>query len=118
LQVDESIELTQDMERSLYRIAQEALNNALKHASATTVKITLRLEGDWIELEISDDGIGFDTDRVWSAPGLGLTGMRERVNEMGGSLRIKAAPGEGSRVIVRVKRTIPEGDLVKLNERV
>jgi nitrate/nitrite-specific signal transduction histidine kinase len=107
LLVDETIELSPDEERDLYRIAQEALNNALKHSAASAVNVTLRREGDWIELEVADDGVGFDVDRVWKSPGLGLTGMQERAEELGGSLILESAPGEGTRARVRVRRPIP-----------
>lgn len=107
LQFDEAIDLFPEVEQGLYRITQEALNNALKHASATSITVVLRRQKDWIELEVVDDGIGFDVQRVWSAPGLGLTGMRERAEEMGGAIVIESLPGEGTSIIVRVRKPLP-----------
>lgn len=104
--VDEKILLTPEIERGFYRIAQEALNNALNHACAAAVAVTLRQDEEWIELQINDDGIGFDADRVLAAPGLGLTGMRERAVKMGGFLTIESAPGEGTSIRLRVRNIL------------
>ena len=102
LQVDETIQLSTSLQGGLYRIAQEALNNALKHATASAVEVALRQNGKYVELEVADDGAGFDVDLVWAAPGLGLTSMRERAVEMGGSLVVDSSPGAGTRIMVRV----------------
>ena len=87
----------------LYRIAQEALNNALKHAAATSVTVYLRTKDNLVEMEVVDNGIGFDLDAINSARGLGLTSMRERAEQSGGSLRILSKPGEGTTVKVEIK---------------
>jgi nitrate/nitrite-specific signal transduction histidine kinase len=102
LRVDETIQLSASRQRELYRIAQEALNNALKHATASEVEVALRRNGKYVELEVVDDGIGFDVDQVWDAPGFGLIGMRERVAKLGGSLIVSSSPGAGTRITVRV----------------
>jgi signal transduction histidine kinase/ligand-binding sensor domain-containing protein len=102
----QEIELPPDLEEALYPIAQEALNNALKHAKPSTVKLTLRVEGEpparRIELEVADDGSGFDVGTVDSGGGIGLDSMRERAEQVGGVLTIHSAPGEGTRVKVTI----------------
>jgi signal transduction histidine kinase len=96
------VELPAPVEEGLYRIAQEALNNALKHAAATSVTVYIRAEGERVELEVVDDGLGFAPDTVGDRGGMGLTSMRERAEKLGGSLTVLSAPGEGTRVKVSV----------------
>lgn len=107
LVVDEVIELPTFIEAALYRVAQEALNNALKHAEATAVSIGLRTEGDQVILEVIDNGKGFPLDTGSSKGGVGLTSMRERAEQLGGTLTIQPAPERGS--IVRVQLSLPVG---------
>ena len=87
----------------IFRIFQEAMNNAAKHSKANRVLISIRLAEDRIELAIKDDGIGFAIKDGLSANGqgraLGLFSMRERAELSGGSLELKAAPGEGTAVL-------------------
>ena len=86
----------------LYHIALEALNNALKHAEAEGVMVTIRSEGESVTLEVVDDGQGFDPEAVHNGGGMGLVSMRERAANLGGDLVIDTAPGEGTRVRVSV----------------
>jgi len=103
LLVEGAIELPAAVEAALYGIAQEALNNALKHASATAVTVRLRSgEGGRVELEIADDGRGFDTQEVGSQGGMGLATMRDRAEQVGGRLEMLSAVGKGTRVRVIV----------------
>ena len=95
------MELPLHLEENLYRIAQEALNNALRHASATLVTVKIDTKGDNLELEIEDNGRGFNPDTVVGEGGVGLTSMRERAAKVGGLLTIITAPGEGTKVKVR-----------------
>lgn len=85
---------------TLYRITQEALTNALKHAGAATAQVLLSFDGDTVDVEIADTGRGPgpDGDRI----GHGLVGMRERVALYGGVLRTGARPGGGFRVSARI----------------
>lgn len=101
-----TIELAAAIEEGLYRIAQETLNNALKHANATTVTVRLHACSDTVELEVVDNGSGFDPDTAIHAGGLGLVSMRERAERMGASLAVESAPGKGTTVRV-VMRTSP-----------
>jgi nitrate/nitrite-specific signal transduction histidine kinase len=95
--------LPAEIEGGLYRIAQEALNNALKHAQAHQVKVYLRWEPSPIVLEISDDGAGFDLATIRQQGGLGLPGMEERATQLGCRLSIQSQPGQGTRVRVEVQ---------------
>jgi PAS domain S-box-containing protein len=94
--------LSAAMQAELYQIAQEALNNALKHAHAREVHVHLHFDDAATLLEVKDDGIGFDLVAAQTGGGLGLPGMRERVFKIGGRLSIDSAPGRGTRVIVEV----------------
>lgn len=92
---------------TLFRVVQESLNNIAKHAGARQVTIALNNTGARLELTICDDGRGFDPAVVRQQPGFGLLGMRERVLALGGSVYIKSAPGEGTRVLIEVP--LPSG---------
>ena len=87
---------------SAYRIAQEALTNVARHASATHAEVTLDLEGDELVLRVEDDGGGFDMERGSENDCLGIAGMRERAVLAGGRLEIRSAPGRGTAVRFRV----------------
>lgn len=88
--------------RELFQMAQEVLNNVLKHAHAKRVQLNLRFLERLTCLEVTDDGVGFDPERAATAGGLGLPGMAERATKIGARLRIESAPGQGSRVTVEV----------------
>jgi signal transduction histidine kinase len=90
------------LEEGLSHIAQEALNNTLKHARAHSVNVTLRRYESRVSLEIIDDGIGFDVASAFEEGKLGLPGMQARASELGGSLTITSATGQGTRVRVEV----------------
>jgi len=83
-------------ETVLFRIAQESLTNAARHAHAQRVSILLRQEQEVIRLQIRDDGCGYDTSKVHT--GLGILGMRERAAAVGGTLTINSGPGDGTTV--------------------
>ncbi len=94
----------------LYRITQEALNNVKKHANASNVSVLLEKQRDNINLIIEDDGSGFDTERSrksGESVGLGLIGLQERANLLGGTLEIESAPGKGAAIFVRIPRRPP-----------
>ncbi|WKZ37888.1 MAG: histidine kinase [Anaerolineales bacterium] len=104
--MDDFIELPAFLEKELYRIAQEALNNSLKHAKATKVTVRFYVEDQNIALEVVDDGMGFDPEAVGHRGGMGLLNMRERAKNLGGSLTIHSTPGKGT--IVRVNAPTAE----------
>lgn len=95
--------LAPDVEQGLFRIAQEALNNALKHAAPHRIGIGIDLAGGSTKLTVRDDGIGFDPSSPQAtSKRLGLTSMRERAEALGGELRIESSPGGGTTVCVEV----------------
>jgi signal transduction histidine kinase/AmiR/NasT family two-component response regulator len=102
LLADETLELPGAIEEELYHIAQEILNNALKHAGAAAVTAQIHAANGQVELTISDNGQGFDPAVVGQA-GMGLLTMRERAAKVGGHLSIVSAPGQGTTVKVSVK---------------
>ncbi|HET6846448.1 MAG TPA: ATP-binding protein, partial [Anaerolineales bacterium] len=98
---EEEIPLSTEAQMMLYYIAQEALNNVLKHARAKSVLVTLKRARGNVVLEILDDGLGFDAKRVDRA-GLGLRNMKERVSQLDGKLQIISKPDVGTRIVVTV----------------
>lgn len=90
-----------EVKQTVYRIAQEALHNAVKHARATRAELTLRASAEELELAVRDDGVGFDPNG--SFPGhLGLRSMCERAATLGGTLEIDSAPGAGTTIRARI----------------
>jgi signal transduction histidine kinase/ligand-binding sensor domain-containing protein len=88
---------------ALYRIAQEAMHNTVKHARASRIELRLAGENGWLQLDICDDGRGFDPQGDY--PGhLGLRSMRERAERLGGDLFVESAPGNGARLRARLPR--------------
>jgi PAS domain S-box-containing protein len=102
LAVEGEDRLPAGMQAELHQVAQEALNNALKHAHAQRVQVRLKFGEAEARLEVEDDGVGFDLAAVQGGGGLGLPGMQERVQKIGGRLEIKSAPGHGTKVEVEV----------------
>jgi len=103
LLVEGQVNLTEPAEGALFRIGQEALNNALKHAAATSVLVRIRAGGETLTLEVIDNGRGFDPRAAARAGGIGLITMRERAEKLGGKLEILSRPGEGTQVRVTVQ---------------
>nr|MBN1229327.1 diguanylate cyclase [Anaerolineae bacterium] len=108
LVVDECCELPGDIKVAFYRIAQEALNNILKHARAEHVELSLVCDGCSYELVIRDDGAGFVPDEGITGQHLGLKGMLERAAAISAQLEIKSSPGEGA--TIHLSWTILEGE--------
>jgi signal transduction histidine kinase len=92
------------IEKNLLRIFQEAMANAIKHASASNIEIKLRYDSDSLRLSVHDDGHGFDTENVipLGVGHYGLTGMRERAERIGGRLVLKSQAGQGTELLVEV----------------
>lgn len=99
---DETVVLPEEHEAVAYRISQEALYNALRHAGARTVEVRLAAEDERAVLEVADDGSGFDVSDTEPQGGLGLASMRDRADSIGGELTIDAAPGKGTTVRLEV----------------
>ena len=97
------------LETAIFRVVQEALNNAVRHAQAKNLEITLNFKKDSIRIAVKDDGIGFDVQKVENSRdwphGLGLLGMRERIELVNGSLSIKSSPGHGTEIIMDIPLT-------------
>jgi signal transduction histidine kinase len=98
------IALHPEIEVALLRIAQEALANVARHAGATRAGLTLSFIGDVVTLDVRDDGIGFNVSDpdVEGTSGFGLSGMRQRVARVAGSLAIESEPGGGTALSARV----------------
>ncbi len=97
----EEPEASLEAKEAVYRIAQEALHNTVKHAHAANVQIKMECDSEWITLEVSDDGIGFDAQGDF--PGhLGLRSMRERALRLGGTLEVDSTSGKGTRIYAQI----------------
>ena len=90
------------IEEELYRIAQEGLNNVVKHAEATQVQIQLKYDETTVSLEMIDDGKGFEPETASQSGGFGLQGIKERVQQLGGTMKIESIPLKGTRLRVRI----------------
>jgi signal transduction histidine kinase len=102
--------LSPDVTLCLFRVAQEAVQNALKHSGADAVLVHLRGQNDSLALTVTDSGVGFDVDAV-AGKGLGLVSMRERLDPMGGTIEIHSEPGRGTRLEIRVPLRLPSFEL-------
>ena len=104
LQVAGAPKLAPEVEAEVFRIAQEALHNALRHSGAQKLELSLRAgEGGGLTLTVSDDGVGFDPeDPALRSRRLGLTSMQERARGLGTALRIDSQPGEGTTIVLEV----------------
>lgn len=95
----------QKIETAVYRVVQEALANAAKHAGASNVEIHLNRVDKHLQCVVQDDGVGFDAASLLSRTarrGLGLIGIRERLNAVGGTLQIDSAAGRGTKLLIRI----------------
>ena len=103
-------QLSQELQVTLFRAAQEALTNARKHARAAGVTLTLSYIGDLVVLDVQDDGEGFDPDLASAASegGFGLRYMRERVERLGGRLLVESSPGEGTTLVIELPVGVEE----------
>jgi PAS domain S-box-containing protein len=95
-------ELPAHVETGLYRIAQEALNNVLRHSAATRVTVRIGADDDGLLLEVIDNGQGFELGSVGDQGGMGLASMQERVEMLAGSLQIVSKPGQGTSIQIAV----------------
>ena len=96
-------DLGEDIELALYRMVQEALTNVAKHSGATEAEVEIRTEGDSMKVLVRDHGRGFEAERERnSGTGLGLFGLRERTEYVGGSVNIVSGVGQGTTVVIEV----------------
>ena len=105
--VDHLPHLSDRVSEELYSITIEALNNALKHSQANTVSITIRSDNGYVDLEVHDDGQGFDTETAYNSSGMGLANMTERAEKLDADLTILSSPSNGTsiRVIVPISKS-------------
>ena len=94
-----SDDLPDEHKTCIYRVVQEALHNAARHANARNLRVTVKNEGDRVAFSVRDDGSGFDKRFV---RGLGLLGMEERVRRLGGELRIDSEMGRGTTISAEI----------------
>jgi len=95
--------LSKDEQQVVYRIAQEAIENVIKHANASQIAVSMDEEENTFKLSIRDDGIGCEEEK--KADGFGILGMRERANLIDGELEIQSQKGEGCTVVFRLNRS-------------
>jgi signal transduction histidine kinase len=93
--------LGRDLSTTVFRICQESLTNIARHAQASEARIRLGTEGDWLSLEVSDDGIGISQEALMNTRSLGVVGMRERARIAGGDLFIGNGPICGTSIVAR-----------------
>jgi signal transduction histidine kinase len=94
--------LSQEISLCLYRIAQECLNNVIKHSGARDAKVKLLGTGDEIVLRVSDTGVGFYADSPAIKRGLGLISMKERLRLVGGKMAVESRPPQGTQITASV----------------
>ncbi len=104
---EENPRLTPDVEIALFRIAQEAINNVLRHGNAKDLELTMEMIDDDVIMTVANDGDGFDVEQAESS-GLGLLTMRERANAVNGYLTVSSTPGRTT-VVARVPMSPPDG---------
>jgi PAS domain S-box-containing protein len=92
--------LAPEVETNVYRIVQEALTNVVRHAQAKRVSVLLERRGDRLLAIVEDDGVGFDTEEAAARERMGLFGMRERAEMVGGTLALESSPGRGTTIFV------------------
>ena len=88
--------LPEDHDIAIYRIAQESLNNAVKHSGASHLTVRTSVDNSVVTLSTADDGAGFDPERTPDQGSFGLSNLRERIALLGGKLHIDSAPGRGT----------------------
>src|SRR5256714_2853902 len=98
----DGVEVEPELEREVFRVTQEAIGNALKHAAPKHVRVGVRRAGSRLVVTVEDDGSGFDPEGAQARRHLGLISMRERAEAIGGALRVRSKPGEGTTVELEV----------------
>jgi two-component system sensor histidine kinase DegS len=110
--VGQPVRLPSSVETAIYRIVQEALNNIQKHASATQVSLRAEFQDRQVVVELRDNGKGFDVSRTLegalAAGRLGLWGIKQRAQALGGALNVESAPGRGTTVRLQVPIETPQ----------
>jgi len=105
LQSEEEHDLPAEQRLLLFRIVQEALQNILKHAKASSITVTIRSTNDQYKLQVIDDGVGFDVHEARLTNSMGMNNIRERISLMRGTLNILSAPGKGTTLDLQIPIT-------------
>lgn len=105
VQVAEHADVPLDVVALIWRIGQEAVRNAQRHADPSQISVTVTRPDGGIRLDVVDDGVGFDSSQPPAEGHLGLRGVRDLVRDTGGSLRVDSSPGQGTRVVLEVERS-------------
>ncbi|MEW5844490.1 MAG: ATP-binding protein, partial [Bacteroidota bacterium] len=104
--VGDEIRLSNKLEICLYRIAQEATNNIIKHSRATNFSIEILVSTKKVRLMITDNGIGFNYERITALPGntkgMGLVNMKERVKNFNGQFKVESSPEKGTMIVTEI----------------
>src|SRR6202012_800659 len=101
--IDDSVadfEVDAELSTMLFRVVQEALTNVVRHADASEVQISARLQSGVVVLAVVDNGKGIDTERLLNRESMGLLGMYERTRHFGGELKVSGIPGKGTSVVL------------------
>jgi signal transduction histidine kinase len=106
----EDLRLAQVPSTALFRIFQETLTNVARHAKAQHVSVELEANGGWLTLRVHDDGRGIHSEEFRGRRSLGLLGMRERAELLGGTFDIRGAPGQGTTVTVSIPYVKTDAD--------
>jgi NarL family two-component system sensor histidine kinase LiaS len=107
MDINKDIKIKGNVGEALFRLAQEALHNVAKHARARSVRVELTQTDEKVQLTIDDDGVGFYAEGARKPTAIGITAMKERMNDIGGTLEIHSVKGKGT----RVQASIPLTDL-------
>jgi len=105
-----STRLASAVETALFRVVQEAITNVVRHAEATQVDVLVERSADRVLVMVEDDGVGFVPERVPRGDHLGLVGLRERAEALGGTLAVESAPGKGTTIVVEVPNADSHSD--------
>ena len=104
--IGDPVRLSPPVEIATYRLVQEALNNVRRHSKATSVRVQLNFNGEQLIIRVSDNGVGFDVARSLSGAGstghLGILGMKQRAESLGGELRVDSRKGNGTRIVFQL----------------
>ncbi|SFI98000.1 two-component system, NarL family, sensor histidine kinase LiaS [Paenibacillus sp. UNC496MF] len=114
LEADVAVKLGAEAEDHLFRIAQEALSNSLRHSKADQLNIYLQQAGAYVRLTVQDNGVGFHAEEK-KQTSYGLLTMEERVNELGGSMKLITSPGNGVVIDIWVPSAAPDGGGISPN---
>ncbi len=101
--------LPESMEIMIYRVVQEMLNNTLKHTKASKITFSFSKEDGMISMEYTDDGVGFYEEKLPQGKNLGLSGIRSRIDYLGGKLKMESRPGEGTRYSIIIPLNVKNG---------